>query len=129
MNKMEGWPILGCDFDILKNRPTRAAMRVFDRRTKLLQRERAAANPEIEQYDFLKEEVGLLVLDPTPAQVGYRVSDRVLDVARRMEVGVDLGSGRGWVTRWALCSYYYCLITAIPTNAITPDTDTCCPSL
>ena len=31
--------------------------------------------------------------------MGYRVSDRVLDVARRLEVAVDLGSGRGWVTR------------------------------
>jgi len=62
-------------------------MHVFDRRTKLLQRERAAANKEVEKFDFLKEEVG------------YRVADRVLDVARRMEVAVDLGSGRGWVTR------------------------------
>ena len=33
----------------------------------------------------------------TLSQVGYRVADRVLDVARRMEVAVDLGSGRGWV--------------------------------
>ena len=28
------------------------------------------------------------------------MADRVLDVARRMEVAVDLGSGRGWVTRF-----------------------------
>ena len=27
------------------------------------------------------------------------MSDRVLDVARKLEVAVDLGSGRGWVTR------------------------------
>lgn len=63
------------------------SLNVFDRRAKLLQRERAAANPDVDNYDFLKEEVG------------YRVSDRVLDVARKMEVAVDVGSGRGWVTR------------------------------
>lgn len=61
--------------------------KVFDRRAKLYQRERAAVNPLVENYDFMKEEVG------------YRLSDRVLDVARRLEVAVDLGSGRGWVTR------------------------------
>jgi len=66
---------------------SQSSVRVFDRRAKLLQRERAAANPDVENYDFMKEEVG------------YRVSDRVLDVARKMQVAVDLGSGRGWVTR------------------------------
>ncbi len=29
-----------------------------------------------------------------------RISDRVLDVARKMEVAVDIGSGRGFVTRY-----------------------------
>jgi len=66
--------------------PLRAAA-VFDRRAKLLQRERAAADPSVDDYDFLKEEIG------------YRVSDRVLDVARKLPVLVDIGSGRGWVTR------------------------------
>lgn len=60
---------------------------VFDRRAKLLQKERAAASPLVADYDFIKEEIG------------YRVSDRVLDIARRMEVAVDIGSGRGFVTR------------------------------
>ena len=73
-------------------------MHVFDRRAKLLQRERAAANKEVEKFDFLKEEVQYLIYGQiTLSQVGYRVADRVLDVARRMEVAVDLGSGRGWV--------------------------------
>jgi len=63
------------------------SVNVFDRRSKLLQRERAASNPDVDNYDFMKEEVG------------YRVADRVLDVARKMEVAVDLGSGRGWVSR------------------------------
>ena len=79
-------------------------MHVFDRRAKLLQRERAAANKEVEKFDFLKEEVCVLLIShvrkTTLLQVGYRVADRVLDVARRMEVAVDLGSGRGWVTRF-----------------------------
>jgi len=60
---------------------------VFDRQTKLLQCERAAANPNVDNFDFMKEEIG------------YRVSDRMLDVSRKMEVAVDIGSGRGWVTR------------------------------
>ena len=34
------------------------SLNVFDRRAKLLQRERAAANPDVDNYDFLKEEVG-----------------------------------------------------------------------
>jgi len=66
---------------------SQSGVNVFDRRSKLLQRERAAASSDVDNYDFMKEEVG------------YRVSDRVLDVARKMEVAVDVGSGRGWVTR------------------------------
>jgi len=64
-----------------------APQKVFDRRAKLLQLERAASNPEVDNYDFLKEEIG------------YRLSDRLLDVARKFDVAVDIGSGRGWVTR------------------------------
>ena len=36
-------------------------MHVFDRRAKLLQRERAAANKEVEKFDFLKEEVPVIL--------------------------------------------------------------------
>lgn len=61
--------------------------KVFDRRAKLFQQERAAIRSDVENFDFLKEEVG------------YRVADRVLDVHKKMEVGVDIGSGRGWVLR------------------------------
>ena len=53
----------------------------------MLQQERAARRSDVESYDFLKEEVG------------YRVADRVLDVAKKMETCVDVGSGRGWVLR------------------------------
>ena len=38
-------------------------------------------------FDYLKEEMG------------YRLADRVLDIKRKMKVCVDLGSGRGYVTR------------------------------
>ena len=31
--------------------------------------------------------------------MGYRLSDRVLDIKRKMKVCVDLSSGRGYVTR------------------------------
>ena len=31
---------------------------MFDRRAKLLQSERAANNPDVDNYDFLKEEIG-----------------------------------------------------------------------
>jgi len=62
--------------------------KVFDRRAKLYQQERAAASPDVHTFDFLKDEVG------------YRVADRVLDVSKKMEVGVDIGSGRGWVLRY-----------------------------
>ena len=37
---------------------TKAGVNVFDRRAKLLQRERAAAMPDVDNYDFMKEEVG-----------------------------------------------------------------------
>lgn len=60
---------------------------VFDRHTKLLQRERAAKDPDANLYDYLKEEVG------------YRLSDRILDIKRELKVGLDLGCGRGNVAK------------------------------
>eukprot|EP00095_Tigriopus_kingsejongensis_P004066 maker-scaffold5_size1054832-snap-gene-9.23 protein:Tk04066 transcript:maker-scaffold5_size1054832-snap-gene-9.23-mRNA-1 annotation:"methyltransferase c20orf7-like mitochondrial" len=44
-------------------------------------------NPEVHDFDYIKEEIG------------YRVSDRVLDIKRQMDVAVDIGSGRGYVTQ------------------------------
>ena len=38
-------------------------------------------------------------MEMDPQYLLSRISDRVLDVSRRMEVAVDIGSGRGWVTR------------------------------
>lgn len=58
-------------------------MNVFDRKCKLLQRERAAIQPDNNVYDYLKGEVG------------YRVADRVKDVSRKFEVALDIGCGKG----------------------------------
>ena len=62
-------------------------MDVFDRNSKKIQRERAAQAQSVDDFDYLKEEMG------------YRLSDRVLDIKRKMKVCVDLSSGRGYVTR------------------------------
>jgi len=65
-------------------------MNVFDRKTKGLQRERAANLENNLDFDYLKEEFG------------YRLADRVLDIKtqeRDMKICVDIGSGRGYVTR------------------------------
>ena len=36
---------------------------------------------------------------PSCLYILSRLADRVLDVSRKMEVCVDIGSGRGWVSR------------------------------
>jgi len=67
---------------------TRAmSMNIFDRGAKLRQRERASANPEVEVFDYLKDEVG------------YRLADRVFDIKRQFRHVVDLGCGRGHVSK------------------------------
>ncbi len=71
----------------LQGNSNETVLNVFDRKAKLLQRERAAQADDPDKFDFLKEEVG------------YRLADRVLDIKRRLEVCVDLGTGRGYVPR------------------------------
>ncbi|MCL4126142.1 UNVERIFIED_CONTAM: hypothetical protein GTU68_038838 [Idotea baltica] len=66
---------------------TNTQMRVFDRQTKLLQRERAAHLPDHHVFDYLKEEVG------------YRLGDRILDIKKEMKDGLDLGCGKGFVSK------------------------------
>lgn len=58
-------------------------MKVFDRKTKLIQRERMAAEPDGSKYDYLKSEIA------------YRVADRVKDVSRKFENALEIGSGKG----------------------------------
>lgn len=62
-------------------------MNIFDRKSKLLQRERAALSPDVKLYDYLKEEVG------------YRLADRIFDIKRKFVRAVDLGCGRGYVAK------------------------------
>ncbi|XP_011310474.1 NADH dehydrogenase [ubiquinone] 1 alpha subcomplex assembly factor 5 [Fopius arisanus] len=70
-----------------RNLPPNSVMNVFDRNAKLLQRERAARDPEVKLYDYLKEEVG------------FRLADRVFDIKREFQCALDLGCGRGYVSR------------------------------
>ncbi|KAK3878071.1 hypothetical protein Pcinc_017283 [Petrolisthes cinctipes] len=70
-----------------RNHQKGAGVNVFDRQSKLLQRERAARNPDVAVFDYLKEEVG------------YRLSDRILDIKRELKTGLDLGCGRGHVAK------------------------------
>ncbi|XP_066999611.2 arginine-hydroxylase NDUFAF5, mitochondrial [Anabrus simplex] len=64
-----------------------ATVNIFDRQAKLLQKERAARCPEVKVYDYLKEEVG------------FRLADRVFDIKRKFKCAVDLGCGRGYVSK------------------------------
>lgn len=54
-------------------------MYVFNRENKVLQKERAALNEDVQVYDYLKDEVG------------YRLSDRIFDIKRKFNTIVDLG--------------------------------------
>lgn len=61
---------------------------VFDRKVKLLQRERAGKRKEASRLtDYVRDEV---------AEV---IADRLLDIKRRYETIVDVGSGAGYVQR------------------------------
>lgn len=55
-------------------------MHVFDRYTKSLQRERAAAATDVNLYDYLKDEIG------------YRLADRVFDIKRKFKLAADIGT-------------------------------------
>ncbi|KAI9594382.1 S-adenosyl-L-methionine-dependent methyltransferase [Syncephalis fuscata] len=63
--------------------------RVFDRNLKREQRNRAALSPESSrQVDYLKDEVA------------ERMVDRLLDIKRKFNVMIDLGSGAGHVIKY-----------------------------
>ncbi|CAD5121242.1 DgyrCDS9775 [Dimorphilus gyrociliatus] len=65
-------------------------MNVFDRQTKRTQRNRTAHIKDYQVYDYIKEEIG------------YRVADRICDIKRKFNVAVDLGCGRGHVSKHIL---------------------------
>ncbi|XP_067680340.1 arginine-hydroxylase NDUFAF5, mitochondrial-like isoform X1 [Haliotis asinina] len=62
-------------------------MNVFDRKAKRIQKNRTALMKDYQVYEYLKEEIG------------YRVADRICDVKRKFGVAVDLGCGRGHVSK------------------------------
>ncbi|XP_011149252.1 arginine-hydroxylase NDUFAF5, mitochondrial isoform X2 [Harpegnathos saltator] len=67
--------------------PPDSPMNVFDRNAKLLHRERAARDADIKLYDYIKDEVG------------DRLADRIFDIKRRFKRALDLGCGRGHVSK------------------------------
>nr|CAG4650311.1 EOG090X09JT [Sida crystallina] len=58
-------------------------MNVFDRKTKKLQKERAAMDSDYQTFNYLKDEVG------------YRLADRIFDINKQFPIAVDLGCGFG----------------------------------
>lgn len=64
-----------------------SAMNIFDRKTKLLQKERSCLLSDVHVYDYLKDEVG------------FRLADRIFDIKRKFKCAVDLGCGRGHVSK------------------------------
>ncbi|OAD62181.1 Tyrosine-protein phosphatase non-receptor type 11 [Eufriesea mexicana] len=73
--------------------PTSNVMYIFDRHTKLLQKERAAQAADVKLYDYIKDEVG------------YRLADRILDIKRNFKKALDLGCGRGYVSKHILAEH------------------------
>ncbi|CAG9859016.1 unnamed protein product [Phyllotreta striolata] len=60
---------------------------IFDRKTKSLQRKRAAAAEDVKIYDYLKDEIG------------FRLADRVFDIKRKFKKAADIGCSRGYVSK------------------------------
>ncbi|CAH0712936.1 unnamed protein product, partial [Brenthis ino] len=62
-------------------------MNIFDRKAKILQKERAAVDDNYHLSEYIKEEVG------------WRTADRIFDIKRTFKNAVELGAGRGYVSR------------------------------
>lgn len=71
----------------LKNANEPLSMSVFDRKTKTIQKQRAAMAEDSSIYEYIKDEVG------------YRLSDRLFDIKRQFNLVVDLGCGFGHVSK------------------------------
>ncbi|XP_066903988.1 arginine-hydroxylase NDUFAF5, mitochondrial isoform X2 [Halyomorpha halys] len=78
---------------------------VFDRKAKLIQKSRASNIENFVVYDYLKEEVG------------WRVADRILDINRKFKNVVDLGCGRGYISRHILADSVENLIMCDMSNS------------
>lgn len=75
-----------------KKLPEDNVMNIFDRNAKRIQKERAALDPEVAVFDYLKEEVG------------FRLSERILDIKRKFGKVVELGCGRGHLSKHVISS-------------------------
>jgi len=73
--------------NVTNHRGLAGSVNIFDRNAKKLQKERASIREDVELFDYIKEEVG------------FRLSDRVFDVKRQFKNAIDLGCGRGYVSR------------------------------
>ncbi|CAH2101794.1 unnamed protein product [Euphydryas editha] len=62
-------------------------MNIFDRKAKILQKDRAAQSDNYHLSEYIKEEVG------------WRTADRIFDIKRTFKNAVELGAGRGYVSR------------------------------
>ncbi|XP_025412745.1 arginine-hydroxylase NDUFAF5, mitochondrial [Sipha flava] len=71
----------------LKNANEPSSMTVFDRKAKIIQKQRAAIAEDSSVYDYIKDEIG------------YRLSDRLFDIKRQFNLVVDLGCGYGHVSK------------------------------
>uniref|UniRef100_A0A914Z4H1 Arginine-hydroxylase NDUFAF5, mitochondrial n=1 Tax=Panagrolaimus superbus TaxID=310955 RepID=A0A914Z4H1_9BILA len=58
---------------------------IFDRKTKLKQRNWAAAHPDFDVCQYVKDEIG------------YRVADKVFDLTKFNDIVLDLGCGGGHI--------------------------------
>ena len=63
-------------------------MKVFNRKAKRLQKNRAALQPNSNEYDYLKDEVA------------SRLIDRLGDVSRHFPVALDIGCGKGHLGKY-----------------------------
>lgn len=63
-------------------------MKIFNRNTKRIQREKLVTFGVLDQYDYLKMEVA------------RRVADRILDIKRQFTVCVDVGCGNRYISKF-----------------------------
>lgn len=76
-------------------------MNVFDRKVKILQRERSAQRDDYHLAEYIKEEVG------------WRTADRILDVKRVFKNAVELGKCSTMPSLFSLCSQLQHLVISM----------------
>lgn len=64
-----------------------SSLYIFDRNVKRMQRNRIITDPNYQDYEYVK------------AEVGYRLADRVFDIKRTFNNVLDLGCQRGYVSK------------------------------